>query len=229
MIEAAGIYKILNTANGHQYVGSTANLVNRKAVHWSTLKSGIHSNRYLQNAWNKYGPEAFEFRLIGHCTVERLIELEQEVVDHLRPKYNISLVIGSCLGVKRSAETRRKIGAAKTGNKYSLGLTRSVETCQKISAAKIGNKNCVGRTLSAETRRKISEAHKGTFHTIESRQKMSTSQKRRAPDSAETRLKKSRAATGRRHPGDVRHKMKESQKRRRIREKSTYAILYEIQ
>src|SRR3990167_2018703 len=101
-IMKGGIYKILNTTNGKQYIGSAVNLNRRKRLHWNHLRNNCHDNSHLQQTWNKYGEAAFEFRVIGKCPPERLIELEQEVMNHLKPEYNIAKIAGSCLGTKRS-------------------------------------------------------------------------------------------------------------------------------
>jgi group I intron endonuclease len=191
----SGIYKIVNTANGKQYVGSAVDLDNRKCVHWHNLQQNVHHNPHLQAAWNKYGAEAFEFRIVGKCPIERLIELEQEVMDHLKPEYNIALVAGSTIGVKYTEEakyklreawktrspvtedTRRKMSRAQRGNTYRLGSRASEETRRKMSLTR------KGKPKSEEHKRKLSEAHRGKLHTEETKRKMKESwKKRRTPE-----------------------------------------------
>jgi group I intron endonuclease len=55
-----GIYKIVNTINGKAYVGQSQNIKKRIAEHFRLLRANKHSNPRLQNAFNKYGEEAFE-------------------------------------------------------------------------------------------------------------------------------------------------------------------------
>jgi group I intron endonuclease len=55
----SGIYCILNTANGHRYVGQSVDLSRRKSYHFTALAKGIHKNRHLQAAWNRYGASCF--------------------------------------------------------------------------------------------------------------------------------------------------------------------------
>ena len=173
-----GIYKILNTVDGKQYVGSAVNLNKRKSEHWSGLRTGIHHNPHLQNAWNKYGEDAFEFRVVGKCPPERLIELEQEVMDHLKPEYNLTPTAGSSLGLAQSIETRRKISDTLKGRKVSE------ETKQKIREAQIGrrhteeskqkmSKSQKGHRVSSETRQKIGKIHLGKNPSEETRRKTS--------------------------------------------------------
>ena len=138
----SGIYTITNTKNGTRYVGSSANLKRRWAVHKSRLLGGTHENGYLQNAWDKYGKGAFEFRVLLHCDPEMCVPFEQMAMDTLDPEYNIAPVAGSCLGVTHTEETRKKRSAALMGNTNAAGNKgrkngpMSAERRAKISAAK---------------------------------------------------------------------------------------------
>ena len=60
---AAGIYQIVNVRNGKRYIGSAVNLRKRLLAHLGEFARGKNSPR-LQNAWNKYGKEAFD-QLLG--------------------------------------------------------------------------------------------------------------------------------------------------------------------
>jgi group I intron endonuclease len=61
------IYRILNTVNLKNYVGSTIRLEKRWREHRNDLVRGTHGNTYLQMSWNKYGEENFEFIPIMEC------------------------------------------------------------------------------------------------------------------------------------------------------------------
>ena len=150
----SGIYKILNTVNGKQYIGSAINLSRRKSQHWSDLAKKIHHNPHLQSVWNKYGEAAFEFLVVGKCPPERLIELEQEVMDHLKPEYNIALTANSSLGIVRSIDQRLRM------SKSQKGRVISDECRRKISEANIGNTKCLGYKHSEETKLRMSESAK---------------------------------------------------------------------
>lgn len=58
------IYAITHLASGRKYVGSSINPTGRWIEHRSDLKLGKHHCAYLQNAWNKYGKNTFEFSII---------------------------------------------------------------------------------------------------------------------------------------------------------------------
>jgi predicted GIY-YIG superfamily endonuclease len=50
----SGIYMILNYSTNKFYIGRAVNLNNRWKTHKSALNRDIHTNEYLQFAWNKY-------------------------------------------------------------------------------------------------------------------------------------------------------------------------------
>lgn len=59
-----GVYRVRNTANGKFLVGSSVDLpamLNRQRFQ---LEVGSHPNRILQEDWNEFGPEVFEFEIL---------------------------------------------------------------------------------------------------------------------------------------------------------------------
>ena len=42
----------------------------------------------MQNAWNKYGPENFEFIVLEHCEIDRQFDVENEYLQKYDPFYN---------------------------------------------------------------------------------------------------------------------------------------------
>ena len=81
----AYIYKILNKQNSKFYIGSTNNIQNRWNIHRYELRHNLHSNNYLQNAWNKYGEENFEFVQICEIQDDLQFKLEQWFLNNLKP------------------------------------------------------------------------------------------------------------------------------------------------
>lgn len=57
----AYIYQIINKITGERYIGQTINLQERKNKHFQSLKNNKHPNFKLQNAWNNYGEDNFDF------------------------------------------------------------------------------------------------------------------------------------------------------------------------
>lgn len=80
------IYEIYCSANDRYYIGSTLNPRTRWNLHKSTLKRGVHRNIHLQNSWNKYGEEFFQFKIIKYTNGDRILE-EQAALDMYVLKY----------------------------------------------------------------------------------------------------------------------------------------------
>jgi len=108
----SGIYTITNKMNGHRYVGSAVDLGARFSHHLHHLREGKHCNGHLQNAWNKYGEDAFLFEIVEEWEPEFLISMEQWWMNMLQPEYNIVPVAGSSLGHKFSDEAISKLSVA---------------------------------------------------------------------------------------------------------------------
>lgn len=96
----SGIYKISNKITNKFYIGSSNNIKRRWMHHKTYLNGGYHINIHLQNAWNKYGKEAFDFLIIEEVDEENLLLKEQYYLDFYKNDspdliYNISFVAGS--------------------------------------------------------------------------------------------------------------------------------------
>ncbi|MGG3986962.1 NUMOD3 domain-containing DNA-binding protein [Bacillus smithii] len=57
------VYMIKNKLNNKFYVGRTVSITERWKRHKYLLENNRHHSKYLQNAWNKYGEENFEFKI----------------------------------------------------------------------------------------------------------------------------------------------------------------------
>ena len=91
----SGIYKITNLKNGKFYIGSSKDIEFRWNEHKKHLNGGYHINNKLQNAWNFYGKESFEFSIIEITNEMDLLLREQFYLDMFKPHmkeigYNIN-------------------------------------------------------------------------------------------------------------------------------------------
>ena len=77
-----GIYKITNLKNNKGYIGQSTDIKTRWKNHKLELKNNAHRNSHLQNAFNKYGEEAFEFRILEETTEENLDDAEEYWINY---------------------------------------------------------------------------------------------------------------------------------------------------
>lgn len=157
----SGIYQIRNIINDKRYIGSAKDFSKRKSLHFRTLIKQKHRNRHLQNAWNKYGENAFVFEIIEYCEPDQLLVREQWYFDNWNPEYNIYKTAGSGLGHKMTEEMKKFLSKLWTGRIISL------EQKLKLSISNSGERNFwfgkfgehhirFGTKHSEETRLKIS-------------------------------------------------------------------------
>lgn len=78
-----GVYLIKNKINGTFYVGQSVSIASRWSGHKTTLRNKTHTNVKLQNAFNKYGEDVFEFSILERCEKEDLLDLEIKYYDEL--------------------------------------------------------------------------------------------------------------------------------------------------
>lgn len=179
----SGIYKILNTHNGKLYIGSAVDLGNRKSTHFTHLKRKIHKNVYLQNAFNKYGENVFEFGVLEIVKDRSLLTQKEQLwldwsQSYDREKgYNLCSVAGSQLGVKWTEESRKRQSVIQTGKRMApeaiaktvagnTGKKRNSEQRARMSAAQKGKKQ------SPEHIAKLAALRRGRPRSEASRQKL---------------------------------------------------------
>ena len=107
----SGIYQIKNIINGKIYVGQSQNVELRYKRHMGELSRGIHGNHHLQNAYTKYGRDAFEFSILELCPIDQLDEREVYWISQLnavKTGYNMTEGGGGTRGFYPSEETRKK-------------------------------------------------------------------------------------------------------------------------
>jgi group I intron endonuclease len=71
-----GIYIILHKKTKKWYVGQAEDIHKRWSVHKTNLKDGTHHCQHLQRMWNKYGEDAFLFKIVEECPKSMLNERE---------------------------------------------------------------------------------------------------------------------------------------------------------
>ena len=113
----SGIYKIEHIDSGRLYIGSSIDAITRMRKHRERLNRNEHHCSALQNAWNKYGQDAFKFSLLLICDKDDLIFYEQKAIDAFKASikpygYNIRKKAESNSGIPSGRLTY------KSGDKY---------------------------------------------------------------------------------------------------------------
>jgi len=182
-----GVYVIANLINGKLYVGSAGRSFNERfRQHRSQLRRGIHHSKHMQAAWNKYGEESFEFRVVCETAPEQAVAMEQVYMDRLKPEYNVLPRAGSALGMKMTEASKAKI-SAKSRRLWTDPdfRARSVAAFRELRA-------------QPEVRAKMGEVQRRMWQDPEARQRRVDALKRAGSDPEFRALvsKNSRAAMG---------------------------------
>ena len=72
-----GIYKIFCKSTGRVYIGSSSNVEYRLTSHKYALRTNTHSNKLMQEDYNKYGLDMFDFSIIEECDDNMKFEREK--------------------------------------------------------------------------------------------------------------------------------------------------------
>jgi group I intron endonuclease len=140
-----GIYSIINLINGKRYIGSSLRIPKRFNEHRNELRRGVHKNPYLQNSWNKNGPDKFKFEVIEQCDVLKLIEREEYWIEFYKTYeeetgYNLSRCPSRPrLGRKARPETIERMRASLSGKNHpNWGKKMAPEWIAKMKKAVTG-------------------------------------------------------------------------------------------
>lgn len=182
------VYMIKNKTNGKVYIGSAVNPQERRRQHINDLKKKRHHSVHLQRAWDRYGEDNFEFKIIETVADKNnLIEREQFFMDYYlsynkNKGYNLQPKANNSLGYKHTNESKRNMSIAH------IGKILSDDTKRKISIATSGENNhnygkgykfsgenhpMYGKKRSAESKRNMSIAHIGNKLSEETKRKLS--------------------------------------------------------
>lgn len=162
--DAGYVYAIRNRINGHSYIGSTKNFKSRWHTHRSTLRRNKHHSFVLQRAWDKYGEDAFEFKVLLVCPNELRIFYETKLMS--LETYNVLRTpkeSGVRGGWTHSEEFKAKMSALHTGksltddHRKKLSLHRTGRK-ENIEFKEKARNRQLGVVPNASTRKKLSKA-----------------------------------------------------------------------
>lgn len=172
-----GIYAIINRINGKQYIGSTVNINKRLIEHRYGLNANRHFNQHLQRAWNKYGEEAFEFKVLKTCLINELLDIEQDWIDNEENLYNICPSAHSTLGRELTEEHKKKISQTNMGHPVTDKMRKKFK--QNYASNDKIKEYIQSKKGDSEYWESIGFTWKGKKHSEESKKKMSKSAKGR--------------------------------------------------
>jgi len=107
------IYEIRNVLNGKRYIGATTRFSQRQREHIRNLRRNKHPNFHLQNAWNKYGEDAFQTRVI--CKAKTLNELDELENQYVKERGDYNIKTGGLKTFHHAESTKRKISNSRKG------------------------------------------------------------------------------------------------------------------
>jgi len=169
------IYRILNVATEHFYIGSARNPKKRRWEHWNDLKKQSHHCAALQAAWNEYGADAFEFEILEEVGDEvDLLRIEDTYLVRFAGQpncYNTALSSMQPPSVQpktiaKIRETTLRNWSENPASHPRKGRTHSEETKRLISQNRKGkgageNHYRYGKPLNEEVRKKIGDSQRG--------------------------------------------------------------------
>ena len=71
------IYLLKNKVTGRGYVGRTCQPKNRLKLHINNLKANRHPNELMQEDFNLYGVDSFEFEILGEYEHSKMQGVER--------------------------------------------------------------------------------------------------------------------------------------------------------
>lgn len=150
-----GIYCLVNTLNGHHYVGSSSNLANRMRNYLNVnfLKSTRNKNMPITKALLKYKHCNFSLSILEYVKLEDLIIRETYYIREINPYYNVLKTGYSSLGYKHTEETKNLL------SKLAKNRVHTPETKALITKALTGENNpFYDKNHSMESKIRIMEA-----------------------------------------------------------------------
>lgn len=217
-----GVYKLVNKFNSRIYYGSAKEFKERWKNHEWSLISGKHHNRFLQADFIKCGTDVFVFEVVEVVEGDKLARTtaEQkylnEYYDSGKLCYNLIKETICPQGPMPacSEETKRKIGDANRGRRFSAEVKKKMSEARKSPSPEARERMKEGhRNSSPETKQKLVEMGKVMAQkNLKKVQELLTG----VPLSEEHRQKLSEAHKGHKHSEETKQKMSETRKGRQL-------------
>lgn len=135
----SAVYKIVNTATGDFYIGSSADVKRRWKDHKLPSTWTRYSNNKMYQDMQEYGLECFNFGIVEEVEPENLRQEEQKFIELLKPTYNNYNAKG--WNVERVKAYQREYNQSEKGKARSKKYRQS-EKGKETSKKYYQSENC---------------------------------------------------------------------------------------
>ena len=113
--KTCGVYQIRNKITGERYIGSSKNIEERWQQH-KRPNNWKRENKRLYEDFKKIGIDNFDFLYLVFVEEPYLKQVEQEMIDFLKPEYNEIKALGDKKELNRKWRKTEK--GKQTGSRY---------------------------------------------------------------------------------------------------------------
>lgn len=158
MNKICGIYSI-TSPSGRVYIGSSIEIEQRWRHHRNALKRGTHTNRLLQNVFNKHGE--LTFAIVELCDAADLPTREQFHIDAQARSLNLAADVSAHMrGRKVPAETRAKMRAAALARGISAETRAKMQGPRKVTEAMLAHVEALAHAARGKVRGAMTDAQR---------------------------------------------------------------------
>lgn len=167
-----GVYWIRCLITQKVYIGSSIDVAKRLDQHVAELRSGKHHSIKLQNAWNKYGEDAFDMDLVDPVYIPANLRSAEtyyiELYDSYNNGYNCTTMTGQNSTIPPEVKKKMSSSAKLAGRDPELRRLRSERAKAQHATGKLGQacwkpgtSKLVGKKLQGKKRPDVTARMKG--------------------------------------------------------------------
>lgn len=116
-VERSGVYSVVNHVENKIYIESCPNIADSFNTCRNDLQNGTHSNKQLQNAWNKYGQNSFSFSIECFCSKDETLLMKERYVEEYQNNLGAENIYNECLSLTDCYKDEKQVYLPKLVNK----------------------------------------------------------------------------------------------------------------